>query len=154
MRVVGRVRNGSRVRNQKKMGKSISKPLAKKVSQTDWEQAVGKRPKSVRKKKTEVELTTVPGAQLKKQTFQTPPKSVFQQAVPVKMKRYQFELKHYCGQTMLVLMDTDGKDDTNYRTWAFCPSCRQLGLIHEGRWCDQKILSDEELYNIPTSQIN
>lgn len=69
------------------------------------------------------------------------------------MKPLQFVMKHYCGAPMLIFMDAEGPGDVNYRTWALCPICNQLGLIRKGRWEDPKQLSDDELFKTPAGKV-
>lgn len=47
---------------------------------------------------------------------------------------------------MMILMDADGPDDQEFRTFAWCPNCKMLGLIAQGKWLDPRLLSDLEFF--------
>lgn len=71
-------------------------------------------------------------------------RSAFQQGILVPLKAVQLELTHYCGKPMSILIDGDSPGDPNYRTWAWCKDCKQMGLIHEGKWLDPRVASEAE----------
>ena len=73
-------------------------------------------------------------------------RSAFEQNFNVQMKPLQLELTHYCGKPMGILLDAEGPDDSNYRTWAWCKHCQQLGLIHEGKWQDPRVIADKNFF--------
>lgn len=71
-------------------------------------------------------------------------RSAFQPGILVPLRPIQLELTHYCGNVMSILIDGESPDDAKFRTWAWCKPCRQLGLIHEGKWLDPSVVTEKQ----------